>query len=93
MRWYRFVSHGKVQGVYYRKFVADAMRKAGFQGYVRNLPDGTVETVVFLHDEDEEMPTVTEILKKGSPLSRVERIDVEPVDDITVESDGFTIRY
>ncbi|MCF6206354.1 MAG: acylphosphatase [Sulfurovum sp.] len=93
MEWYRFVSYGKVQHVFYRKFVSQAMMRAGFNGYVRNLDDGTVETVAFIVDEDTDLPRVLEILKEGSPMSEVERIEYAAVDDVQMETDGFEIRY
>ncbi len=93
MEWYRFVSHGRVQHVYYRKFVSQAMMRSGFNGYVRNLDDGTVETVVFIVDEESDLPRALQILKEGSPMSEVEKIDYKIVDDVKMETDGFEIRY
>ena len=93
MEWYRFVSHGRVQHVFYRKFVSQAMMRAGFNGYVKNLDDGTVETVVFIVDEDTDLPRVLKILEEGSPMSEVEKIDYEVIDDVDMETDGFEIRY
>ncbi len=94
MQWYRFISVGKVQHVYYRKFVSQAMMRAGFNGYIRNLPDGTVESVVFIEDEAQELPEVLQILKEGSPMSEVEEVRYETMREVPeVEFDGFTIRY
>ncbi len=42
----RAVISGRVQGVGFRFFAERAAREAGVTGWVRNLPDGTVETVV-----------------------------------------------
>jgi acylphosphatase len=93
MQWYRFIVNGKVQGVYFRKFVAEAMRRAGFKGYIRNLPDGSVEAVVFLYDADEELPQVMRILQEGSPMSETEHIAYDTVEDVDFSFEGFEIRY
>lgn len=39
------VVHGDVQGVGYRVFVLREAARLGLRGYVRNLPNGTVEVV------------------------------------------------
>ena len=93
MEWYRFVSQGRVQHVFYRKFVSQAMMHAGFNGYVRNLEDGTVETVVFIVDEDTDIPRVLKILKEGSPMSEVAQVTYSVIDEMNIETDGFEIRY
>ena len=93
MQWYRFVSEGKVQHVFYRKFVSEAMRRKGFRGYIRNLPDGQVETVVFVYDEDEEIDTILSVLREGSPMSEVTHIAYEPIDAVEHNEEGFVIRY
>jgi len=87
----RFIVHGKVQGVFYRKFVAQKLRQMGIRGYVRNLPDGTVEVVV--RATEEELEAIRRALEEGSPLSEVERIEMEYLDDDDLLYDGFEIRY
>jgi acylphosphatase len=87
----RFIVHGKVQGVFYRKFVAQKLRQMGIRGYVRNLPDGTVEVVV--RASEEELDAIRQALEEGSPLSEVEEIEMEYLDDDDLLYDGFEIRY
>jgi len=87
---YRFLINGKVQGVWYRKFVSENAKKAHFKGYVKNLPDGRVEAVANIENENR-LNEFIEILKKGSPYSVVESIEVEEIP--FVEFKDFEIRY
>ena len=91
MEWYRFVIYGRVQGVFYRKFVSQALMKRQYKGYIRNLPDGTVEAVAEIFDDD--FDTFLQILKEGSPLSTVDEIEYEIINDAQFNTDGFEIRY
>ena len=90
MEWYRFVIIGKVQGVFYRKSVSQSMMKNQFRGYIRNLEDGSVEVVAEIYDEDFDI--FMKILQEGSPLSNVEEIRHEVIDDAEFHTDGFEIR-
>jgi len=91
MESFRFLIYGKVQGVYYRKFVSQKLQRMGIQGYVRNLPDGSVEVVV--RATEDELEAIRRVLEEGSPLSRVERIEMEPLEEDDLMVDGFEIRY
>ena len=91
MEWYRFIIFGRVQGVYYRKSVSQEMMKRQFKGYIQNLPDGTVEVVAEVFDD--EFDTFMQILKEGSPLSSVEDVKYEIINDAQFNTDGFEIRY
>ena len=91
MEWYRFIIFGKVQGVFYRKFVSQAMMKRQFKGYIQNLDDGTVEVVAEVFDDD--FDTFMSILNEGSPSSSVEEIRYEIIHDADFRTDGFEIRY
>ncbi len=84
---FRFIISGKVQGVYYRKSVADNAIDEGFFGYVKNLPSGDVEAVAML-DKDNFDKFLT-ILKKGSPYSSVKNIDYDKCNEKSF--DGFEI--
>lgn len=91
MEWYRFIIFGKVQGVYYRKSVSQAMMKQQFKGYIQNLSNGTVEVVAEVFDDEFEV--FMKNLKKGSPLSSVEDIQYEIIHDAEFTTDGFEVRY
>lgn len=90
MEWYRFSIFGKVQGVYYRKSVSQKMMKHQFKGYIKNLEDGTVEVVAEIFDDG--FDVFMEILKEGSPLSSVEDVQYETIDNAVFNTDGFEIR-
>ena len=91
MEWYRFIIFGKVQGVFYRKSVSQALMKKQFKGYIQNMSDGTVEVVAEIFDEDFE--TFMKILNEGSLLSSVDNVSYEIIDDAEFNTDGFEIRY
>ncbi len=91
MEWYKFIIFGKVQGVFYRKFVSQAMMKKQYKGYIQNLDDGTVEVVAEVFDDD--LDTFMGILNEGSLLSLVEEIQYEIINDAEFTTDGFEIRY
>jgi len=91
VEWYKFIIFGRVQGVYYRKSVSQEMMKKQFKGYIQNLPDGTVEVVAEVFDD--EFDTFMQILKEGSPLSSVEDVKYEIINDAQFNTDGFEIRY
>jgi acylphosphatase len=90
LKTYRFLVSGKVQGVWYRKFVSQNAKKHGFKGYVKNLPDGRVEAVANI-ENNERFKEFIEILKEGSPYSIVEKIEYEEIPFINF--DDFEIRY
>jgi len=91
MEWYKFIIFGKVQGVFYRKSVSQALMRKQFKGYIQNLPDGRVEVVAEIFDED--FDTFMKILKEGSLLSRVDDVTHEIINDAEFNTDGFEVRY
>ena len=91
MEWYRFIVFGKVQGVFYRKSVSQALMRKQFKGYIQNLCDGTVEVVAEVFDDD--FDTFMNILKEGSLLSSVDEVKYEIFDDAVFNTDGFEVRY
>ncbi len=91
MEWYKFIIFGKVQGVFYRKSVSQAMMKRQYKGYIQNLSDGTVEVVAEVFDDDFDI--FIDILKEGSLLSSVEEVIYEIFNEAEFTTDGFEIRY
>jgi acylphosphatase len=81
---------GIVQGVYYRYNTKEKADDLGLSGFVRNLPDGSVEAQA--EGEEEEVRNLIEWCGKGPIGARVDRVDVEwgePSGGLT----GFSIRY
>jgi acylphosphatase len=65
----RFIVTGRVQGVGFRWFVLRWARELGLTGFVRNLPDGSVEVVA--DGPGERIERLAAELGKGPPAARV----------------------
>jgi len=70
--------YGVVQGVGYRYFVYRTATALGLAGYVKNLPDGSVEVVA--QGEKGLVNALIDDLKIGPRHAHVERIDVTWLD-------------
>jgi len=89
MSTYRIKVFGKVQGVWFRKYVLQIASVLDYCGYVKNLEDGCVEVVVNIESESE-MESFVSKLYEGSMLSKVSIMTSEVVDPI--EFSDFTKR-
>ncbi|MGO9753804.1 MAG: acylphosphatase [Solirubrobacteraceae bacterium] len=73
----RVVVRGRVQGVWFRDSTARRAFALGVTGWVRNLPDGSVQ----VHAEG--APTAVDqlvtFLHDGPPRARVDALDIERV--------------
>jgi acylphosphatase len=69
------IVHGRVLGVFFRDFTRTQAVALGLTGYVRNLPDDTVETVA--EGAREALESLLAQLRVGPPSARVDRVDVE----------------
>lgn len=78
----RLILHGKVQGVFYRDWTVSTARGLGLTGWVRNLPDDTVEAR--LEGEDAAIDRMIAAMQEGPPRARVDNIEREEV-----EPEGF----
>ncbi|MBI4337989.1 MAG: acylphosphatase [Chloroflexi bacterium] len=65
--------YGRVQGVFFRQFVAERACRLGLIGYVRNLPDGASVEVV-AEGPRASLEALLEHLRRGPPLARVDKV-------------------
>ena len=65
---------GRVQGVSFRYYTQQTAQSLGVRGWVRNLPDGTVETLA--EADREVLEAFLRFLHEGSPDARVDAVDV-----------------
>lgn len=88
MKIVRLVIFGRVQGVGFRYFVEGEAEVSGLEGWVRNRRDGAVEAVIA--GEGALVDSMIEALRRGPPVSRVDKIDVETasVDDLKLRNPG-----
>ncbi|MXO60120.1 acylphosphatase [Altererythrobacter salegens] len=71
------IIHGRVQGVFYREWTVRTAHSLGVAGWVRNLPDGTVEAHV--EGEDAAVLQMIAAMHEGPSHARVERIEEREV--------------
>lgn len=64
---------GMVQGVGFRWFVRERARRLGLSGWVRNLPDGSVE--VAASGEPGQLELLRSELRRGPSGARVDEVD------------------
>lgn len=85
----RFLISGRVQGVGFRFYAEDAAGREGLHGFVRNLPDGSVEVVA--EGDAEALDRFELAMRRGPRGARIEGVEV--VDRAaTGRATGFTIR-
>jgi len=81
---------GKVQGVFFRAETQRAAENYGVSGWVRNRSDGAVEAL--FEGEEEDVNTIIEWCKEGSPYSKVKNVDVT-WEEYSGEFNTFEIAY
>lgn len=77
----KYLIKGRVQGVGFRAFTESSARELGLKGYVRNLPDGSVEAVA--HGPVDDLFKFENRLEKGPALARVIDIEKQQIDNNT----------
>jgi acylphosphatase len=81
---------GRVQGVGFRYHTAHTAARHQVTGWVRNLPDGSVQGC--FEGEESEVAAVVQWCRRGPDQAQVEEL-VENRDDYTGEFTEFSIRH
>lgn len=84
------VVKGRVQGVFFRAYTQEAAQKAGVTGYVKNLPDGSVQAD--FQGQPHQVESMVDWCKKGSPMSSVTDVVSTRHKDLAEYAD-FKITY
>lgn len=82
--------YGLVQGVFFRATMKEVADRLGVKGWVRNLPDGSVEAVV--EGPRDKVEQLIRWARRGPPAARVEKVVVE-WEPYRGECRSFRIRY
>ncbi len=84
------IIHGLVQGVWFRASTREEAMRIGVGGWVRNLPDGTVQAL--FEGEKKKVEEIIGWCYKGPPGARVSKVDIF-WEFYTGEYKQFDIRY
>jgi len=90
IRRYHVLISGRVQGVCFRANTWEKACSLELTGWVRNLPDGSVEAV--FEGEKAAVEAMREWCRTGTPPARVDRLKAEE-ESPTGEFTGFEIVY
>jgi acylphosphatase len=70
--------HGKVQGVWFRKYSCEEALRLGLRGWVRNEPDGSV--LIKAEGKEESLRELMRWCQQGPPLAAVTKVEVEALE-------------
>jgi len=84
----RIIVSGIVQGVSFRSFAKKHAHKLQLNGFVRNLPDGSLEVIT--EGKKEKIEELIKEIRKGPEGSKVDNIKIEWRRDEGYE--GFSIK-
>ena len=85
------IVRGDVQGVGFRFFVAIAADRIGVAGWVKNLPDGTVE--IHATASEKALNEFVDVVRQGPPGSNVTRLVTEKKETPVGLNEGFQILH
>ena len=75
----RATIEGRVQGVWFRAWMADEAGARGLDGWVRNRADGTVEAL--FAGTAKTVEDMVAACRRGPPAARVTTVRTEPAED------------
>ena len=84
------VVSGQVQGVNFRYYTIERARQLRLTGWVKNLPDGTVEALA--EGPRPALDKFLEFLRHGPPAAAVTDVQAQWLT-ATGEFDGFDVRW
>ncbi len=70
----KVIISGRVQGVFFRRFIYEHAKQLGLKGYVKNTDDENIEAV-FEGDEGK-IKNIIELCKKGPIAAKVESVKI-----------------
>ncbi len=82
--------HGKVQGVGYRFYVTRVARRLDLKGWIRNLRDGSVESMV--EGEKEKIDEWIDDVREGPRYAEITKIDQE-TRSFTGQLSDFDVQF
>ncbi|PXF57509.1 MAG: acylphosphatase [Candidatus Methanogaster sp.] len=84
---------GRVQGVGFRYFTVRCANDLGLCGWVRNLPDGSVETAI--QGQGEKIEEMIRRLRQGPVAANVSGLEIEEIESESgsAELSGFAMRF
>ena len=86
----RLIVRGRVQGVWFRDSTRREAVSLGLAGWVRNLPDGSVETLI--EGPEDQVRRLVSWCGKGPPSAEVFRVD-ETRESWKGEFAGFDVVF
>ncbi len=86
----RLYVKGKVQGVFFRQALKVMAKKNNVYGWVKNLEDGRVESI--LEGEDVNVSSIVEWVHAGPANARVEDVEIKN-EKFTGEFTKFDVLY
>lgn len=84
------VISGRVQGVNFRMETSLAADRYGVKGWVRNVPDGTVEA--YFEGDAENVDSMLDWCRKGPPAASVSDVRVQQ-QEYAGKYQDFSVRY